>query len=225
MISEERLQAALTRYHQQYLDSLPEPEEYRFECSAEVEKKMRRLIRRQKHPVCYQVLRGTLAAVLALVLLFGAVFAVSPEVQAAVMRWLQENLGGSFHYYTETPEPTNPEALPDIAPPQLSDRYRLLETQRFQTSVHYTYLNNTTGQAAKFSYYASGELVLKTEDCGHFTEEINGVTADIYIWDSDEIANVIVWKDTSEELLCCISGFEDKKTLLQMAECVMDQLK
>lgn len=69
--------------------------------SKRFERKMQKLIRRANHPIRYQVMRTAAAVALAIVTLFGAVMAVSPEARAAVVGWVKSTFHEFFEYSNE----------------------------------------------------------------------------------------------------------------------------
>ena len=71
MITDEMLRIAATEANQAICDSLPRPEECDHQFSPRFERKMRRVIRRGRHPVAYKYLRRA-ACLLVAVTLFGA---------------------------------------------------------------------------------------------------------------------------------------------------------
>ncbi len=213
MISEEQLHIAVVEYNQIFMETLPETEASDAQFSPQFHRKMRRLIQKTNHPVRYRLLRGALAAVLSLVILFSAVLAASPEVRAAVVRWLQTTINAQAHYFTDDPQGTLP------------SQYRHFKTIAHRSSKTYLYIDDATEQIAQFSYYLKGELVLNTDNCVHSTAQIGGVTADIYLSNCDTESNEIVWRDPSGKILLSISSYEDRNTMIRMAESIMEQLK
>ena len=57
--------------------------------SERFERKMNKLVRRAKHPIQYNVMRSAAAILLVAAILFGMVFAISPEVRADVINWIK----------------------------------------------------------------------------------------------------------------------------------------
>lgn len=215
MITDETLQVAAEEVAMAMLNNIPE-ETYSF--SARFEKKMQRLLRRAKHPVFYQVMRYAAAIVLAVTVLFGAVFAVSPTVRAAVIGWVQSVFHEFYKYSSE--ETTPPDVEYEYYLPESFDDYSLLTTLDDQNGKTYVYTNKQ-GQIMQFSYShaSNGEnLYVNAEDYEVFADLVGNNPADIYISKTDERENVIIWQDNSQNVLFTISGFVNHEELLEIAK-------
>ena len=197
MITDETLQVAAEEVAMAMLNNIPE-ETYSF--SARFEKKMQRLLRRAKHPVFYQVMRYAAVIVLAVTVLFGAVFAVSPTVRAAVIGWVQSVFHEFYKYSSE--ETTPPDVEYEYYLPESFDDYSLLTTLDDQNGKTYVYTNKQ-GQIMQFSYShaSNGEnLYVNAEDYEVFADLVGNNPADIYISKTDERENVIIWQDNSQNV-------------------------
>ena len=215
MITDETLQVAAEEVAMAMLNNIPE-ETYSF--SARFEKKMQRLLRRAKHPVFYQVMRYAAVIVLAVTVLFGAVFAVSPTVRAAVIGWVQSVFHEFYKYSSE--ETTPPDVEYEYYLPESFDDYSLLTTLDDQNGKTYVYTNKQ-GQIMQFSYShaSNGEnLYVNAEDYEVFADLVGNNPADIYISKTDERENVIIWQDNSQNVLFTISGFLNHEELLEIAK-------
>lgn len=215
VITDETLQVAAEEVAMAMLNNIPE-ETYSF--SARFEKKMQRLLRRAKHPVFYQVMRYAAVIVLAVTVLFGAVFAVSPTVRAAVIGWVQSVFHEFYKYSSE--ETTPPDVEYEYYLPESFDDYSLLTTLDDQNGKTYVYTNKQ-GQIMQFSYShaSNGEnLYVNAEDYEVFADLVGNNPADIYISKTDERENVIIWQDNSQNVLFTISGFVNHEELLEIAK-------
>ena len=183
MITDETLQVAAEEVAMAMLNNIPE-ETYSF--SARFEKKMQQLLRRAKHPVFYQVMRYAAVIVLAVTVLFGAVFAVSPTVRAAVIGWVQSVFHEFYKYSSE--ETTPPDVEYEYYLPESFDDYSLLTTLDDQNGKTYVYTNKQ-GQIMQFSYShaSNGEnLYVNAEDYEVFADLLGNNPADINISKTDE---------------------------------------
>ena len=215
MITDETLQVAAEEVAMAMLNNIPE-ETYSF--SARFEKKMQRLLRRAKHPVFYQVMRYAAVIELAVTVLFGAVFAVSPTVRTAVIGWVQSVFHEFYKYSSE--ETTPPDVEYEYYLPESFDDYSLLTTLDDQNGKTYVYTNKQ-GQIMQFSYShaSNGEnLYVNAEDYEVFADLVGNNPADIYISKTDERENVIIWQDNSQNVLFTISGFVNHEELLEIAK-------
>ena len=215
VITDETLQVAAEEVAMAMLNNIPK-ETHSF--SARFEKKMQRLLRRAKHPVFYQVMRYAAVIVLAVTVLFGAVFAVSPTVRAAVIGWVQSVFHEFYKYSSE--ETTPPDVEYEYYLPESFDDYSLLTTLDDQNGKTYVYTNKQ-GQIMQFSYShaSNGEnLYVNAEDYEVFADLVGNNPADIYISKTDERENVIIWQDNSQNVLFTISGFVNHEELLEIAK-------
>lgn len=221
MITDETLQVAAEEVAMAMLNNIPE-ETYSF--SARFEKKMQRLLRRAKHPVFYQVMRYAAVIVLAVTVLFGAVFAVSPTVRAAVIGWVQSVFHEFYKYSSE--ETTPPDVEYEYYLPESFDDYILLTEINDESGKTYIYMS-ALGELLRFTYSYSGEssIFIDTENNDIYKGLVGEYPADIYISKNMEEANVVVWQDPGNNVLLVLSAFADKEELPQLAQKVQKREK
>ena len=113
MISEEALRQAAAEASDCLVRSLDEAGIPVHNFSARFERKMRRLIRRTRHPAAYRALVRVACAFLAFLLGSGVFLAVNPEARAAFFGWVRTQYERLFVYdvantgeQTELPEYT-----------------------------------------------------------------------------------------------------------------------
>lgn len=214
VITDETLQVAAEEVAMAMLNNIPK-ETHSF--SARFEKKMQRLLRRAKHPVFYQVMRYAAVIVLAVTVLFGAVFAVSPTVRAAVIGWVQSVFHEFYKYTTE--ETTPPDVEYEYYLPESFDDYSLLTTIDEIDGKTYIYAS-TTGMMLQFSYVYGGKtsMYVNSDNMERFGTVVGELAADVYISKTGTETNVIVWQDPSNDVLLVLSAFADKEELPQLAE-------
>lgn len=221
VITDETLRAAAEEVAMAMLNNIPK-ETHSF--SARFEKKMQRLLRRAKHPVFYQVMRYAAVIVLAVTVLFGAVFAVSPTVRAAVIGWVQSVFHEFYKYSSE--ETTPPDVEYEYYLPESFDDYSLLTTIDEIDGKTYIYAS-TTGMMLQFSYVYGGKtsMYVNSDNMERFGTVIGELAADVYISKTGTETNVIVWQDPSNDVLLVLSAFADKEELPQLAEKVQKREK
>ena len=221
MITDETLQVAAEEVAMAMLNNIPK-ETHSF--SAMFEKKMQRLLRRAKHPVFYQVMRYAAVIVLAVTVLFGAVFAVSPTVRAAVIGWVQSVFHEFYKYSSE--ETTPPDVEYEYYLPESFDDYSLLTTIDEIDGKTYIYAS-TTGMMLQFSYVYGGKtsMYVNSDNMERFGTVVGELAADVYISKTGTETNVIVWQDPSNDVLLVLSAFADKEELPQLAEKVQKREK
>ena len=214
VITDAALQAAAEEVAMAMLRDIPaEPHTF----SARFEKKMKRLLRRAKHPVGYQVVRYAAVILLAITVLFGAVFAASPEVRAAVVNWVKTVFPRFVGY---TPEDTNPaDTEYEYYLPESFDDYFQVTTIDELNGKTYIF-TNARGEILQFSYVQGGNvgMFVKTENFDDYKGAVGSLSADIYISQSGDQANVIVWQDFANDMLFVLSAYADQEELQRLAE-------
>lgn len=221
VITDETLQVAAEEVAMAMLNIIPK-ETHSF--SARFEKKMQRLLRRAKHPVFYQVMRYAAVIVLAVTVLFGAVFAVSPTVRAAVIGWVQSVFYEFFEYAPQETVP--PDVEYEYYLPDSFDDYSLMTTIDEQEGKTYIFMSKQ-GKLLRFTYTYSGDtsMYLNTENTDAHEGTVGAQSADIYISKTGMETNAIVWQDSSNNVLLILSAFADQNELPQLAEKVQKREK
>lgn len=216
MITDAMLREAAGEAERFLLAHLPEPQPHQF--SPRFERRMQKLISRAKHPVRHQVLRYVAAVLLAILTLFGAVFAASPQVRAAVSGWVRSIYKNAFHYTNDVPAPSVPSI--EYRPTVIPDGYTLLNVTDLEDGKYYLYADDN-GMFFKFRYmYSTGNanLFLYVEDYQQHSGFVHGVSADIYLSDKEDESSVIVWQDADSGVLFILHAIADKSQLIALAE-------
>ena len=218
MITDAMLREAAAEAERFMLAHLPEVQEPHV-FSKRFERKMQKLISRMKHPIRYQVKRYVAAILIAVILLFGTIFAVSPEVRATVIGWVRSTFLEFFQYSNDdTSKPVIAEYELTIIP----EGYRQLNIIDKEDGKTYLYVNSD-GSFLDFTYaYAIGanDLYADTEDYVQHSTTINGLNADMYLSKVEDETSLIVWQDPLENILFSISLKADKTELIKLAESV-----
>ena len=194
--------------------------------SKRFERKMRKLIRRANHPIRYQVMRTAAAVALAIVTLFGAVMAVSPEARAAVIGWVKETFGIYTHYSSDgvnTTDGKNASVKYEYRLSAIPEGYLELAVEDMPSGKTYLYMNDT-GNILQFSYIYGAQnssLFVKAEDYEQHTGFVNNLPADIYIALKDNETSVIVWQDSQEGVIFEIFAMSDQAGLVTLAETIV----
>lgn len=223
MITDAMLREAAAEAERFMLAHLPEVQEPHV-FSKRFERKMQKLISRMKHPIRYQVMRYVAAVLLAIITLFGAVLAVSPEARATVIGWVKSTFLEYFQYSNDnTDDPVQDEYELTVVP----DGYRQLSVVERTDGKTYLFVNDS-GSILQFAY-AYGEkfdsLFIKVEDYEQTTGYVNGVLADIYIPINDDETSAIAWIDAKENVLFHIFAKADQAELILIAESVQKKNK
>ena len=227
MVNDTILKAAAGEAEQHYFDALSEkyPEDHGF--SLRFEKKMAKIIRRANAPVRYRIGRIAVAAVLALVMLFGALVAFSPKVRADVVSWMKRTFKEFTSYIDD--DKKDQEAGTDRTEYAyqlgwIPEGYRLVTELPNTTGGTYIF-DNEQSYILQFNYLytkqsgATGAFI-KTEGYTRTTGFVHGIPAEIYLTDKENESNVIVWQDPKQGVMFQIFAKESRERLIEMAESV-----
>lgn len=212
MISDERLRAATKIVGdgmlEQYL-AAEEPHEF----SPEFERKMEKLIRRNKRQRVYAVLQKAACFVLAIALAGGVWLALDTEVRAEFFGWVREKYESFFHYQFEgVVQPSTQEYELGWLP----DGYEFaeqIETENGKMLIYTDEKNLIT-----FRYILGyGDTYLSDEDHTTILTTINGKPAQIYLSSKNFVSNAIVLLSDNQTMFV-ISAYTGEDELVKMAE-------
>lgn len=214
VITDAALQAAAEEVAMAMLLDVP-AESHTF--SARFEKKMKRLLRRARHPVGYRVLRYAAAILLAITVLFGAVFAASPEARAAVVNWVKSAFHEFFRYSSSETIP--PDVEYEYYLPESFDDYSLLTTIDDEAGKTYIFAS-ADGSILQFTYAhnGSGDMFLRTENFDVYKGVVGNASADIYISRINTESNVIVWQEPTNNVFFALFAYVSQEELQELAE-------
>lgn len=215
MISEEALRQAAAEASDCLVRSLDEADIPAHNFSARFERKMRRLIRRTRHPAAYRALVRVACAFLAFLLGSGVFLAVNPEARAAFFGWVRTQYEQLFVYdVANTNEQTE---LPEYTLGWLPEGYEEVERYNFSDYTWVVYDDNL-GNSLDLWYSSSNNLYLSFDnvDIHHLT--INGYSVELYVSKSTDGRNDIVWSDPDTNTLFCIGGVFSASDLICMLE-------
>lgn len=128
MITEEMLRIAAAEADQAIRDSLPHPADCDHQFSPRFERKMKRVIRRGRHPVAYKFLHRA-ACLLVVVTLVGASWlTVDAEARGAFFAWVRQQYENFVEYRFEGLAPDE-EMTTNFAPTWLPEGYEEAKAQ------------------------------------------------------------------------------------------------
>lgn len=215
MISEELLKQAAEETEQIMLESLP-AEETTHDFSSEFEHKMQKMCKQTEQSRVYIFLKRAACAVLAIVLLCGALM-LNTEARAAVVGWVRERYSDFNRYYIGKPEVLQQERKYELS--WLPDGYTLTETNDFNdfSSVIYA---DTEGNLISFFYTTgnSAELFVGG-DIGVLTQtSLHGMPVDVYVALDADHFNTAIWNNTDEGRLFSVVAKLDTDIILRILE-------
>ena len=221
MITEEMLRIAAAEADQAIRDSLPHPADCDHQFSPRFERKMKRVIRRGRHPVAYKFLHRA-ACLLVVVTLVGASWlTVDAEARGAFFAWVRQQYENFVEYRFEGLAPDE-EMTTNIAPTWLPEGYEETKAQSAGGTSTKTY-SNRDGQAIHFMYSAGADatsLFVVSESMTTVKVIVGTQEADFYQDADPENANVLVWHSESGDILFCISAPLPRDEIIKIAESI-----
>lgn len=167
-------------------------------------------------------LKRCIAACLVLVLCFGTLLATSETVSAAFFGWLKE----TYEMLSAYRSPNNGDTSSKVKEYQLGwipDGYSEVSMDEINGSVTTLYANEEDQQLT-FAYIndsSSCDLFVDTSQVTKHKVEVNGCSADLFISDTPDVSNGIVWINEHNTAIY-ISAFLDGDELIQLAESVTE---
>lgn len=216
MITEEMLISAAGEVSAAIVGSLSE-EPHQF--SPMFERKLRALIHRAEHPVRYRVLRQAAAVLIVAISIFSVLYLTVPTVRAATDHWIKTTFGRYIQYYPE--EVIIPEVQYDYYLPNEFDGYRLLSEIDRGEDKCYIYSNND-GNLLSFEYVRnssnSSMFLMDINTHQYIHGYVGDFPADIYIAQTTDKSSLIIWQNSTENVLFCIQAIGEKDQLISFAE-------
>lgn len=216
MITDEMLRAAAGEVSAAMAASIPE-QAHTF--SPGFEGKMRSLIRRSEHPLRRRVLRQAAAVLIAVLMVFSALYLTVPSVRAAVHSWIRTTVGSYIQY--SPGEATAPEVQYDYYLPDEFDGYTLIDIVDSGTETMHVYLSES-GQFLFFDYYRnitnSSVFLMDIEDHQYISGCVGTIPAELYLAPTDYESSFIVWSHPTDGVMFCIQATADKDELIALAE-------
>ena len=221
MITDEMLRIAAAEADRAICDSLPGPEDCDHQFSPRFERKMRRVIRRGRHPAAYQYLHRA-ACFLVAVTLAGALWlTVDTEARGAFFAWVRQQCE-NFVEYRFVGQVPGKEMTVGYAPTWLPDGYEETKVQSADGTAIKTY-QNSDGQVIYFMYSSGADATSLFVVSDQMTAEevvVGTRKADFYRDADPQNANVLVWQSESGEVIFLISAALPKNELVRIAEAI-----
>jgi len=215
-----RIAAGITR--QRMLDSLPAPEDCRYDASAELKEKINQIIIKDRRRAAIRKIRNQ-AAMIALCILFGisAWLVVDTEARAAFFLWVHEVYEDSvvYHFFGERES----EEIPRYEIAALPQGYA--ETMRFEESFMHTVFYESADDTIILTYQIvdeSTEMAFVNSDLVHETVALTKYTADFYVPNDLSKTNELVWVDEESLLIFCISSYLEQDVMIDLANSVTE---
>lgn len=224
MVSDERLREAARKAEESFLASLPEPEDCEATFSPEFERKMKKLIRRTKHPVRRRIMKAVACFLLAALLGVGSVLTFSVEARAAFVGWVRdiyESYETWFIYRYIGENSTISEEI-NYRPRWIPEDYTEIEVLNMtnQTNIYY---KNSAGLSMTFGYSSnteSAKVYVENNDVQLESVLVKNIPADLYLDEAEGESNVLTWTDNSTGTIFWIVAQLDSDDLIKIAESI-----
>jgi len=203
----------------EYGGMLEEGPEHDF--SHDFERRMKKMLRRGRHPVLYRVLRAAACLLLALLLSGCTVLAVSPAAREVFKGWVREVHDTYFSYQYVGPDQDKQEDLTEVSfvPTWLPEGYREAERPQLYGMTNILY-ESAGKKTAVFGYGPDVSLTVDTEHAEAYEAQVHGHRADLYLHHQETNRNLLVWTDEATGMFLSISAPVSAEELVRMAESV-----
>lgn len=217
MISEELLKQAAEETEQIMLESLP-AEETTHDFSSVFEHKMQKMCKQTEQSRVYIFLKRAACAVLAIVLLCGALM-LNTEARASIVGWLRESFDRVDSYYA-TGDGTNLKGI-EYRIKQFPQGFQPYAEKISVLAHNWTYIDSN-GELMHFGYILdsnAGNLYIYKDGYKHTAVSVNGHQANAYISHEKGENSTIVWSN-SDGVLFRLTGPFGIDELIHIAESV-----
>ena len=185
------------------------------------ERKMKKLLRRGRHPVWYKTLHAAACLLLALLLSGCAVLAVSPEAREVFVGWVRSVYYDTLVYTYTGPDGKAPENML-YRPLWLPEGYEVYDESP-NLSLPIASYRNEAGEDITLITYGSVESmslnIVQEEDVVEKQVLVAGKKADLYL-DSGGDSSFLIWTDDEQHLMFVLIGHFTEKEALRIAESV-----
>lgn len=188
--------------------------------SGEFEKKMRKLIRKAKHPVFYQAAKRVAVILLAVLLSAGVWLSVDTQARATFFGWVK-GMYETFFAYQFSGEKGVPAEPEDYGLTWLPDGYILSYEEDTGSRVTRFYIDDS-GEMLKYHYIYGPDAknaFIDAENATIIAVAVDKYTADILVSDNSSEANVIMWSDENNHAFV-ISAYLDESDLTTIANSI-----
>lgn len=217
-LTDDLLRAAAVDVRNAMLDALPALEECSHTFSQQFERKMQKLIRRQK--TGYRLLRQVAAVFLALLVGSGVWLMVDTEARAAFLQWVQTVYENSIVYRFFGNAPAEPE-LANYRPTWLPEGYMETDTIIMDSQLLVEY-RNTEKNVIYFQCFPMDESTQSEFILNGVTPSdaitVNGMYGIFYQPEDPAQPNELLWFDEESGIAFNLSGYLGKSTMLGIVE-------
>ena len=188
------------------------------------ERKMKRVIRKGRHPAAYKFLQKAACFFLAVMLAGTTWLTVDAEARSAFVSWMKQTFD-AYVVYRFTGEP-NPDSVLELVcePEWIPEGYEKSNQQTDGSSSIFLY-DNADQQRITFIYSSGADAtaLFISSDYESVTDtQVGDVRADYYQAAEPDNANALVWMSENGETVFCITAPLPESTLVKIAESVKE---
>lgn len=224
MITDEMLRKAAENADTALMEQLEPLAGCTYQFSDAFEKKMKKMLWREKHPGLSFIRKGAACIVVVVLVGISALLTFDSTARSAVTGWIKEQYEKYVKYYfsgdSEVKEKKN------YYLGYVPEGYEEIERYEGEEDIWITYANSE-GQYLNFIYMDSSSesalFIMQQEQLEKESVIVAGNLADFYESQSSEIASELIWIDEENENLFDISGFFSKEELIHIAECIQEE--
>ena len=221
IITEDELKRAAKQVRECMLNALPEPEDCHYIFSPEFERKMKRLIYRQRREAKIRKTCRSIAAILLIILFLGSVWlSFDPKAYSEFTKWIKDVYQNSvvYHFFTNENETTSSKLLPNYTFGWLPEGYKVEVIERTPTSM-FLLAEDESNNAVMLNYafindqselFVFGNMLLSEE------VKIGDYIGTLYYDPEAEGSNTLVWDNG--EIVFYIDSVLSKEELTLIAE-------
>lgn len=217
---EDLLREAAPGANDLFLSELPGPKDCHYTVSKRFERKMKKLLKRQKSPVLYWVQRSVACFLLVILLGSATVLTFSAEARAAFFGWVREvyETWTSYLYIGHEQEIDTEDTI--YEPQWIPDGYIQTVPPEDGESVFCIY-ENSEGLPLVFAYtkgQTSAGLFIKQDDHDIKDTTVGKTPAELYLNHNEDDADTLVWIDKDRNIVCWITAHLSEAELIKIAE-------
>jgi hypothetical protein len=205
---------------QEYGELMKEPPEHSF--TPAFEKKMKKLLRRAKHPAWHKFAQAAASLLLVIFLTGCAVLAVSPEAREVFAGWVREVYENYFVYtYQGTDEGETDQR--HYCPTWVPDGWQMTRCEDTGPLMAVTYKNGKGGLLGLVCFKDTSAAAAAAIDTSHADEQdiqVNGMDTHIYVDRYENGNNILIWTDEEEGLFFVLTGPLSNEEMVRIAESV-----
>lgn len=218
-LTDEELLEAAPLARARFFSALPNPDECNHQFSHHFERRMRVLLRRQKHQTTHRIAQRAAAVFLAVLIGTGVWLAVDTDARAAVLQWVREWYETHI-VYRFSGEPAKQDA--SYAPTWMPEGYQEKSASILPGLIKRVYQNEDQNKILmEYVPMQQGTAIsAASETAEEESVQINGNQGTLYLESDPNQNSVLVWCDDCAGMAFTLSASLSREDILHIAESV-----